>query len=468
MNENKLRLKDKIWYGMGDLSGNIMYSAVTFYLLYFFVTVQGINPAFASMIFLIAKGWDAISDYLMGNISDKTRENKYGKRRVYLLFGAIPFGLMFIFLWINPFGVNADQVLKSIYFLLAYLLFNTTWTIVYVPYNALEVNLTKDYDERTSLNGIRIALANIGLLLGAAIFGLLCDGSESILYLELGNYELAYAIGGIIFGVIASVIMLLCALNVKEKPENVKVNSKSFKKTLVEFFKLKEFRNICAYYLLSMVGFDIIMSIFMFYIGDTLGFNELGGGIYTMVFIAIPLVVAILSASFWVKLTEKYSKHKVYAIAVLFICLSLLGVMFVPRQSIVWTAVLVACVGFCMSAIQIIPFASLPDVVEVDQATYGERREGAFYGVSQFLYKFASGVSIALVSAVLALFGYVESTGGQIISQPDSALLAIRIVLAFVPSIMFIVSVIFAYRADLGREKFNEYKEQINKNESEE
>ena len=203
------------------------------------------------------------------------------------------------------------------------------------------------------------------------------------------------------------------------------------------------------------------MSIFMFFIGDALGFNELGGGIYTMIFIAIPLLVAILSSAFWVKLTEKYSKHKVYLISVIFMCLFLLGVLFVPRQSVLWTAVLVTCVGFCMSAIQIIPFASLPDVVEVDQATYGERREGAFYGVSQFLYKFASGVSIALVSAVLAMFGYVESTGGEIIKQTDTALLAIRIVLAFLPSLMFIISAVFAYKANLGREEFNKYKEQI-------
>jgi Na+/melibiose symporter-like transporter len=257
------------------------------------------------------------------------------------------------------------------------------------------------------------------------------------------------------------ILMFLCAIKIKEKPEEVKVNTKSFKQTLKEFFKLKEFRNICAYYLLSMVGFDIIMSIFMFFIGDSLGFNELGGGIYTMIFIAIPLVVAILSSSIWVKLSEKYSKHKVYMIAVIFMCIFLLGVLFVPRQSVVGTAILVSCVGFCMSAIQIIPFASLPDVVEVDQATYGERREGVFYGISQFLYKLASGVSIALVSAVLGLFGYIESTGGEIIEQPDSALLAIRIVLAFLPSIMFIVSVFFAYRAKLGREQFNNYKEKI-------
>lgn len=460
--KDKLSLKDKIWYGMGDLSGNIMFAAINFYLLYYFVKVQGI-PAFdASAIFLIAKAWDAITDYMMGRICDATPENKYGKRRVYMLFGAIPYGLAFILLWFNPFGIEADLTVKFIYCLFAYLFFNTTWTLVYIPYNAVEANLTTDYDERTSVNGIRIALANVGLLLGAAVFGLLCDGKEAILYEVFQNTEQAYAWSGVIFGVLAAIIMLLCALNVKEKNIVAEKNTKGFFKTLKEFFKLKEFRNICTYYLLSMIGFDIIMAIFLFYVGDTLGFNTYGGGALTMIFIAIPLVVAIASSAFWVKLTEKFNKHKVYFLAVIMISISLLGILFVPYQSILWTVVVVAAVGFCMSAIQIIPFASLPDVVEVDELVNGARREGAFYGISQFLYKLASGVSVALVSALLGAFGYVESIGGEIIEQPETALVAIRVVLALLPTVIFLVSVIFAYRANLGRERFNQIKDEIN------
>ena len=104
-------------------------------------------------------------------------------------------------------------------------------------------------------------------------------------------------------------------------------NTKGFFKTLKEFFKLKEFRNICTYYLLSMIGFDIIMAIFLFYVGDTLGFNTYGGGALTMIFIAIPLIVAIASSAFWVKLTEKFNKHKVYFLAVILISISLLGIL---------------------------------------------------------------------------------------------------------------------------------------------
>ena len=124
-----------------------MFAAISFYLLYFFVNVGGLKAELASAVFLIAKFWDAITDYLMGRISDKTK-SKWGKRRVYMLFGAIPYGLAFLLLWLAPFGENA-QAGKMIYYTLAYMLFNTTWTVVYIPYNAITANMTDDYDERT-------------------------------------------------------------------------------------------------------------------------------------------------------------------------------------------------------------------------------------------------------------------------------------------------------------------------------
>ena len=84
----KLSVKEKVFYGMGDLSANILFAAISFYLLYFFVNVGGLSPGLASAVFLIAKAWDAITDYLMGRITDKTN-SRWGKRRVYMLFGAL-------------------------------------------------------------------------------------------------------------------------------------------------------------------------------------------------------------------------------------------------------------------------------------------------------------------------------------------------------------------------------------------
>ena len=455
--KGKISLGQKIAYGSGDMSVNILFAAISFYLLYFFVNVGGLKAGLASVVFIIARAWDAITDYLMGRIVDKTKFGKWGKRRVYMLFGAIPYGLSFILLWLAPFGENA-QIAKMIYYTLVYMLYNTVWTVVYIPYNALTANMTDDYDERTSISGIRIAMANVGMLLGAAVFALLADGTESILYGALGSLSKAYAVASVIFGVLSSVIFFICSLTVKEREDTSKENTQGFFVTLKELFKLKEFRNVIGTYLLSMVGFDIIMSVFMFFINDTMGF---GGGTMSMVFIATPLICAILSSFIWVKASEKFSKHKVYAVACVYMTLSLSLALFVP-ENVVWSTV-VMCVlaGLGMSAIQILPYASLPDVVEVDEYVNGVRREGAFYGITQFMYKLASGISVALVSLVLELFGYIESTDNTVIDQPHSALVAIRVVLAVVPSVIFLVSVIFAYRANMGRERFDKIKAEL-------
>lgn len=452
----RLSVKEKLGYGLGDLSGNIMFSAISFFLLYFFINVGGLNPKLAALVFIIARFWDAVTDFWMGSISDRTN-TRWGKKKVYMLFGAVPYGLMFILLWLVPFGEDAAQTVRFLYYTFAYLLYNTTWTIVYIPYNALTANMTGDYDERTSLNAYRIVMANIGILLGAAVFALLADGTASVFYQIFGSEKTAYGLAGAIFGVLALIIMLICVSSVTERVDHQEPTGKSLLTTLKEFFRLKEFRNIITYYLLSMIGFDIIMVIFIFFINDTLAF---GGGSDSMLFVAIPLVTAIISAALWVYLSEKYSKHKVYAAASVFMFIVLLACLFIPPQN--YLALISVCIGagIGMSAIQILPFASLPDVVEVDQHVYGSRREGAYYGINQFMYKLASGISIAFVSYVLGVFGYQEMAPAGFI-QPDSALTAIRVILGTVPGTIFLISIFFAYRADLGRERYNKIAAEI-------
>lgn len=457
----KLSVKEKVFYGMGDLSANIMFSAINFYLLYFFINVGGLSAGLAGVIFLVARGWDAITDYIMGRISDKTL-SKFGKRRVYMLFGAIPYGVAFMLLWLTPFG-DKTEISRFIYYLFVYLLYNTTWTVVYIPYSALTANLTNDYDERTSLNGYKIALANIGIILGAALFSLLAEGTGSVFYGVFGSVSKAYAAAGVLFGSLAIIVMLVCTFNVKERFDNSEKNDKSFFRTLKEFFKLKEFRSIMMYFLLSMIGFDIIMAVFMFFINYSLNFGANANSVLGMVFVAIPLLMAILSAALWVKLSEKFMKHKVYAGASIYMAIVLLFAVFVPEGNILTTILLCVFAGLGMSAIQILPFASVPDVIEVDEYTYGARREGAYYGITQFMYKLASGLAVAVVSFILELFGYIESNTGEFIIQPDSAKMAIRVILGVIPGIIFLISIIFAYKANLDRNRYDMIKDELAK-----
>lgn len=458
----KLRMKEKVAYGLGDLSSNILFATINFYFMYFLIKIAGVSPFLTGIIFIIARVWDAVTDYLMGIITDRTK-SRFGKRRVYLLFGAIPFGLIFVLMWLTPISGDV-AILKFLYYLLVYCLFNTIWTVVYIPYNALSANMTKDYNERTSLNGIRIICANLGLLLGAAVFAVLADGTESVLYGILQNESKAYMYASMIFGALAAIIMLICVFSIKERHDEVEHNPYGFFKTLKQFLSLKEFRNTAAYYLLSLVGFDVIITVFVFFVNDTLGF---GGGAESMLFIAIPLVVAILTATFWVKLSEKHEKHKVYGVAAIYISIALLLCLVIPAKSFLWLTVVVVLVGIGMAAIQILPYASVPDVIEVDELVHGIRREGAYYGMMQFLYKTASGLATLMVSFTLGLFGYVENPElngfGPDFVQPSSALTAIRVVIGLIPGIIFITSIFFANRANMGRDRFNAIKEEIAK-----
>ncbi len=443
--------REKFFYGLGDLSGNIMFGAISFYLLYFMINVAKLDEFYAGIVFIIARGWDAITDYFMGVISDKTK-SKYGKRRVYMLFGALPYGLAFILLWTSP--DLSEQWVKFIYFTLVYMLYNTTWTVVYVPYTALTANMTNDYDERTSLNTVRIIMANVGLLLGAAIFALLAEGEESIFYKAFGSFQKAYLLSGMIFGVLAFLIMWLCASNVRERIDSNETSQVGFFTTLKQLFKLKEFRNTTTYYLMSMVGFDVIMAAFIFWVNDALGFS---GGDDSMLFVALPLVVAISSAVVWDKLSAKFSKHQVYAGASIYITLVLISCIFIPAHNYIALGLVCALVGFGMSAVQILPWASLPDVVEIDEYTYGIRREGAYYGVISFMYKIASGISVALVSWILGIAKYDEALP----VQTPTVQLVIRLIMGILPGLIFLGSIFFAYRAKINRNSFNKIKEAL-------
>ena len=493
----KISGKEKFFYGLGDLSANILLAAVSFCLLFFMIRIGGLKPALASLVFLISKIWDAITDVWMGRISDNTK-SKFGKRRVYMIFGAVPYGLMFVLLWLCPFSLETSQFVKLIYYLMAYCLFNTTFTIVYVPYNSLTANITDDYDQRSSLTTARIILANVGLVLGAALFGLLAGENTvfSELFVEAGydRFEAvknSYLLSSAIFGLLAAVTMLISGLAVKERyTGSEEKNPYGLLETLSQFIKMKEFRYTTAYYLTSMLGFDILLSLFMFYIQDSLGYAP--DGMLSMIFIAIPLLVAMVSSVVWDKLSAKHEKHRVYLFSVLLTSVGLFIALMVPsfkgemyQSAAASTEALLSSgtsvvlllavfvVGCGMSGIQILPYASIPDIVELDEYTYGVRREGAYYGVQSFAYKLSNGIALALVSLLLQSVGYKETpfldevTGEVVYTyvQSQTAQQAVRIIFCVLPIVIFVVSIVCAFKANMGRDRFNAIKEELAKRE---
>jgi GPH family glycoside/pentoside/hexuronide:cation symporter len=160
----RLPLSSKLAFGAGDLGPAIATNIASFFQHFFLTTVAGISPLAAGTILLVVKLWDSVNDPLMGWLTDKT-VSRHGRRRPWLLYGAVPFGLLFFLQWLVPPLGDAGKIA---YYLLIALLFDTAFTVVNVPYTALTPELTRDYDERTSLNSYRFAFSIGGSVVGGA------------------------------------------------------------------------------------------------------------------------------------------------------------------------------------------------------------------------------------------------------------------------------------------------------------
>ncbi len=141
--DGKLPFTTKFFYGAGDIFGGGALILIGFYYLFFLTEVAGLNPVLAGLVLMLGKGWDAISDPLMGYITDQTR-SRFGRRRVYFLAGILPIIITFTLLWSTP--AFETQFGLFLFFLVMNILFNTTLTMVMVPYNALIPELTPSYN----------------------------------------------------------------------------------------------------------------------------------------------------------------------------------------------------------------------------------------------------------------------------------------------------------------------------------
>ena len=136
---NKLSVRTKVFYGVGDVGNALVNSALQFFLLIFYTDAALLAPAVVGSALLIGKIWDAINDPLFGWVSDRTGSKRFGKRRVYMIFGAIPLGISIALLWFVPRGLQPVGVF--LWVACTFLLFDTLWTLTNVPYYALTAEL---------------------------------------------------------------------------------------------------------------------------------------------------------------------------------------------------------------------------------------------------------------------------------------------------------------------------------------
>ena len=432
----KLSRLTKIIYGSGDIGFSLTTTIVAAYFLFFLTNVVGIRPAVAGIAILIGRSWDYINDPIIGHISDRTR-SRWGRRRPFLLFGALPFALAFTMMWFKPPWENL--IALTAYYAVAYVIFDTAATFVYMPYYALTPELTEDYDERTSLTSYRMFYSIFGSLLAFTI-PLMIVGSFSP-----GNTSKVLLMGAI-FGLISALPLLLVFAYTREKQEFVEQAQPTFKDSLKAAFKNKPFVFGAVIYLITWVSFDILQTVLLFFIKYVMGRETDSDLIMAVIFI-----VAIFALPFWEWTSRKLNKRLAYAAGIAFWAVVQV-VLITMNASSPLTLILFLCglAGIGVGAAHVLPWSIIPDAIEWDEYQTGERHEGMFYSLVTLMQKIASSIAIPLTAVFLDLTHYVPNSA----TQPASALLGIRILVGPIPALLLIIGIIFALKYPLSREEF--------------
>ncbi|MFA5398888.1 MAG: glycoside-pentoside-hexuronide (GPH):cation symporter [Dehalococcoidia bacterium] len=447
MEQGKVSLGVKLGYGVCDFGANLFFTATAFILLNYLTDTVGLAAALAGIALMVGRLWDAFYDPVIGYISDRT-VNKMGRRRPYMLGGAIPLFIAVIVMFINPVllaGAGISQTTLFIYAMVVYLILCTAYSTVNIPYMSMAPELTADYHERTSMMGYRFGFAAIGTLLGAGL-------ALPIVALA-PDKNIGFVLLGIVFGSVMLITALITIFTVKE-PANLKpAKSMGFVKTYTEVFKNKPYLLILATYISHIMAITVASGIVIYYFKYIL--NDEAATTWAML---ILIGTAILFIPVSVFLSKRLGKKKVYGAGFVIMAIMLMVLFFFGHtQGVTFTLIVMFLMGTGFGFTYAMPYAIVSDAIEYDYLRTGERREGAFFGIWTWGLKIGQALAIFLMGVTLESMGYVAN----VMPQTASAQLSIRLFLGPISAGIFIIAAVFLYFYPITEARYKEICAQI-------
>jgi GPH family glycoside/pentoside/hexuronide:cation symporter len=414
-----LKVTQKLGFGIFDLGGNMFFTLMGFWTLNFLTDTVGLAAALAGTAVMAGKAWDAVTDPVMGYISDRTL-SRWGRRRPYLLFGAVPMMLAMWFFFTKP-GFSGSAAL-TVWATLALMLLNTAATVINIPYSSLTPELSDDYHERTSLNGYRFGCAIFGTILGAAAVQPLVDFFPS--------KAQGFSMMGLILGTVMLLTTLLTFFGTKEKPHTkADLPTGGLFATYKAVFSNKPFVLLLITYAFHIMALTFLQSILVYYTRYVYNRPDL-----TTIAMLLLLLVAMVFIPISVLVAKKIGKKRTYQICFVIIasaCCIIFALGHVLGPNFFLGMMVYAGIGVGFSYVA--PYAMVPDAIDFDAARTGERNEGAYYGMWTFISKLGTALSVFLSGAILSLGGYIAGA-----VQSAGSLLAIRLLIGPIPAGIFI------------------------------
>jgi GPH family glycoside/pentoside/hexuronide:cation symporter len=446
----------KLLYGSGDWGiSSISMMRSIFYAIYL-TDVVGLDPRLGSFGALIGIAWDAINDPIIGLLSDRLR-TRWGRRRPFLLWFAIPFGLSFVMLWSAPAWESETALL--IYVTLTFMLADTLQTLISVPFLSLTPELTSDYDERTTLTSYR----SFFQLAGALSVVIAAPAIVDMVLASGGTQQQGFMLVGAIFGGIAAIPLLLIGMFIRETSRPEQTESLPFRETLKAAWQNIPFRYAIGMYMLNWSAVDMVAVAFPYFLlywvaqGDLLAtIPFLGLNLaYETAFFGILMSVCILFIPFWLWVARLRNKREAYMYGMIFWVIVQLMIFTIQPGDTTWLLVIAALAGISVSAAYVLPESLFADVIEWDELRTGRRQEGIFYGIRTLIRKLTGALVIFVTLQLLGSSGYVSPPSGSIqFMQGDSALQMVRQLVSPLSAAIVCGTILLAWLFPLSREQY--------------
>ncbi|MEO1832445.1 MAG: MFS transporter [Akkermansiaceae bacterium] len=433
-----LSTKEKIGYGLGDTASNFVFHIVNAFLITYYTDVMGLNPVAVGTLYAVARLWDAISDPLMGGLADRT-QTKFGKYRPYLLWIAVPYGLIGFLAFLGP---DLDPTWKLVYAYVTYIALMTVYTAINVPYSALMGTMTGDPVERASLSNFRFAGAfSAQVIIGLALFPIINSFGGR-------NSPEAWRTAMIVFSILATFLFLYTFFTTRERIAPSKEERVDLGKDLKYLTSNRPLivMLIVAFITLAFSGLRWgITYPYLKYLAD-LGDEKYFWYLDRMsIFYASAPIALVFGLLLTKPLSRRFGKRNALIGLTMINAFSVIAFYFVPAKNfeqIFWLNLISAFFAGPMPALV---WAIYTDVVDYGEWKFGRRITALTFAAAMLVQKAGLALGGWAVGMLLAYFGYVAN-----VEQSSESAHGILLMFSIIPGVLTILSgvALFWYNLD--------------------
>ncbi len=426
MKSQILSVKEKIGYGMGDAASHIVFDNVMMFMMFFYTDIFGIPAGFVGTMFLLARALDAISDPCMGLIADRTR-SRWGKFRPWVLFGALPFGIVCVLTYSTP---DLSMTGKMIYAAVTYTLLTLLYTIVNIPYCALGGVITNDPTQRISLQSWRFVLATAGGMLSTVLMMPLVE------LLGRGDKAFGFQSGIAVLSVVAFLMLAFCFFTTKERVV-APPSTTAMSEDLRDILKNDQWRIVGLLTILNILAVCVRGGAMMYYVTWIMG----APGLFTW-FLTTYCVGNLIGSALAKPITDRLCKVSVFWGTNALLAVFSVAMFFVPLSANIVMFGFIAIIGVLHQLVTPIQWVMMSDTVDYGEWCNGKRLTGISFAGTLFVLKLGLALGGAMIGWMLAGGGYDAAAKTQ-----NSVTLSIIIALfTLVPAFCYLLSAIIAKR----------------------